>query len=52
MCEKARFRKLGRATSCGSHPGVKHWHDATAANGMSHIAFSEELDGKTVEWME
>ena len=33
-------------------PGVKHWHGATAANGMSHIAISESLDGKTVEWME
>ncbi|PDT44045.1 cupin domain-containing protein [Sinorhizobium fredii] len=33
-------------------PGVKHWHGATATVGMSHIAFSEALDGKTVEWME
>jgi quercetin dioxygenase-like cupin family protein len=33
-------------------PGAKHWHGATATNGMSHIAFSEALDGKTVEWME
>jgi quercetin dioxygenase-like cupin family protein len=31
---------------------VKHWHGATATNGMSHIAFSEALDGKTVTWME
>ena len=30
-------------------PGAKHWHGATATNGMSHIAFSEALDGKTVE---
>lgn len=33
-------------------PGVKHWHGATATNSMSHIAFSESLDGKSVEWME
>jgi quercetin dioxygenase-like cupin family protein len=33
-------------------PGVKHWHGATVTNGMSHIAFSEALDGKTVAWME
>lgn len=33
-------------------PGVKHWHGATPTNGMSHIAFSESLDGKSVEWME
>lgn len=33
-------------------PGVKHWHGASPTNGMSHIAFSESLDGKSVEWME
>jgi quercetin dioxygenase-like cupin family protein len=33
-------------------PGVKHWHGASATVGMSHIAFSEVLDGKTVEWLE
>jgi quercetin dioxygenase-like cupin family protein len=33
-------------------PGVKHWHGASEANGMSHIAFSEALDGKSVQWME
>lgn len=33
-------------------PGVKHWHGATETTGMSHIAISETLDGKSVEWME
>jgi quercetin dioxygenase-like cupin family protein len=33
-------------------PGVKHWHGATTTNGMSHIAVSEALDGKSVAWME
>ena len=33
-------------------PGEKHWHGATAATGMTHIAIQEELDGKVVEWME
>jgi quercetin dioxygenase-like cupin family protein len=33
-------------------PGVKHWHGATATNGMSHIAVSESLGGKSVEWLE
>ncbi|WP_428412616.1 (R)-mandelonitrile lyase [Pararhizobium sp.] len=33
-------------------PGVKHWHGATATTGMSHIAISETLHGKSVEWME
>lgn len=42
------------------HPGdvvwipaeVKHWHGATPTTGMSHIAFSETVDGKSVTWME
>jgi quercetin dioxygenase-like cupin family protein len=33
-------------------PGVKHWHGATATNGMTHIAIQEEVGGKNVEWME
>jgi quercetin dioxygenase-like cupin family protein len=33
-------------------PGEKHWHGATATTAMSHIAISEALDGKTVDWLE
>jgi quercetin dioxygenase-like cupin family protein len=33
-------------------PGVKHWHGATATNGMRHIAIQEQVDGKVVDWME
>src|ERR1700744_1083716 len=33
-------------------PGEKHWHGATAATGMTHIAIQERLDGKVVHWME
>jgi quercetin dioxygenase-like cupin family protein len=33
-------------------PGEKHWHGATAATAMTHIAVAERLDGKTVDWME
>jgi quercetin dioxygenase-like cupin family protein len=33
-------------------PGEKHWHGATPATGMTHIAIQEKLDGKVVEWME
>lgn len=30
----------------------KHWHGASAANGMTHIAIQENLNGKVVDWME
>ena len=33
-------------------PGEKHWHGATAATAMTHIAIQERLDGKTVDWLE
>lgn len=33
-------------------PGVKHWHGAAPAMGMTHVAISERLDGKSVDWME
>jgi 4-carboxymuconolactone decarboxylase len=33
-------------------PGAKHWHGASATSGMAHIAISESLEGKSVDWME
>jgi quercetin dioxygenase-like cupin family protein len=33
-------------------PNEKHWHGATATNGMSHIAIQENLNGKMVDWLE
>jgi quercetin dioxygenase-like cupin family protein len=33
-------------------PGVKHWHGATATTDLTHIAITEALDGKSVDWLE
>jgi 4-carboxymuconolactone decarboxylase len=33
-------------------PGQKHWHGAAPNSSMTHVAITEQLDGKTVEWME
>jgi quercetin dioxygenase-like cupin family protein len=33
-------------------PGEKHWHGATATTAMTGLAIQEQLEGKTVEWME
>ena len=33
-------------------PGQKHWHGAAPNSSMAHIAIVEQLDGKSVEWME
>ena len=33
-------------------PGEKHWHGASPATAMTHIAIQEQLDGKAVDWLE
>jgi 4-carboxymuconolactone decarboxylase len=33
-------------------PGVKHWHGAAPTTAMTHIALTEELDGKNTDWLE
>jgi len=33
-------------------PGEKHWHGASPTTAMTHIAITEALDGKNVDWME
>ncbi|WP_343597551.1 cupin domain-containing protein [Acinetobacter sp.] len=33
-------------------PNHRHWHGASATTAMTHIAITEVLDGKAVEWLE
>jgi quercetin dioxygenase-like cupin family protein len=33
-------------------PDVKHWHGATATNGVGHIAITNMKDGNNVVWLE
>jgi quercetin dioxygenase-like cupin family protein len=33
-------------------PRIKHWHGATTINAMSHIAITNMVNGKNVEWLE
>lgn len=32
--------------------GVKHWHGAAPDSSMTHLAITEQLDGKAVDWLE
>jgi quercetin dioxygenase-like cupin family protein len=32
--------------------GEKHWHGATSATAMTHIAIQEAVNGKNVDWLE
>ncbi len=36
----------------GIPAGQKHWHGAAPAAAMAHIAITESLDGKAVDWLE
>ena len=33
-------------------PGVKHWHGASQTAAMTHLALTEALNGKAVDWLE
>lgn len=33
-------------------PGEKHWHGATPAMALTHVAIHEKLDGNGVDWLE
>jgi quercetin dioxygenase-like cupin family protein len=33
-------------------PNEKHWHGASPATAMSHIAIQESLEGKNGDWLE
>ena len=33
-------------------PNVKHWHGATTTNGMSHVAITNVVEGRNVDWLE
>jgi 4-carboxymuconolactone decarboxylase len=33
-------------------PGVKHWHGAAPGGAMTHLAITEQQDGKAVDWLE
>ena len=52
QCWKNPKREIcaGDVVSCDC--GEKHWHGATATTSMTHVAITESLDGKVVEWLE
>jgi 4-carboxymuconolactone decarboxylase len=33
-------------------PATRHWHGATPTTAMTHVAIAEQLDGKSVNWLE
>jgi len=51
VLSKDRIRFIAPISAL-SPTGEKHWHGAIATTAMTHIAIQEQIDGKTVNWME
>jgi quercetin dioxygenase-like cupin family protein len=50
--EGGRVEEVGPGNVVWFAPGEKHWHGASPATAMSHIAIQEVSGGKTVDWLE
>jgi quercetin dioxygenase-like cupin family protein len=52
QCEGGPIEEIRPGDVVWFPPGEKHWHGATATTAMTHIAITESLDGKNVDWLE
>lgn len=52
QCEGEQIVEIRAGDVIWCPPGHKHWHGATATTAMSHIAVTEWLDGRNVDWLE
>jgi quercetin dioxygenase-like cupin family protein len=52
QCEGGPIEEIRPGDVVWFPPGEKHWHGATATTAMTHIAVTESLNGKNVDWME
>ncbi len=52
QCEGGPIEEIRPGDVIWFPPGEKHWHGATATTAMTHIAITESLNGRNVDWME
>ena len=52
QCENGPIEEVRPGDIVWFPPREKHWHGATATTAMTHIAITESLNGKNVDWME
>ena len=52
QCENGPVEEIRPGDIVWFPPGEKHWHGATTTTAMTHIAVTEWLNGKNVDWME
>ena len=46
------IQRIDRGDVVSIPPGQKHWHGASATAAMTHLAIQEQVDGKSVAWLE
>jgi quercetin dioxygenase-like cupin family protein len=52
QCEGGPIVEINAGDIVSCPANYRHWHGATPATAMTHIAVQEALDGKVVDWME
>jgi mannose-6-phosphate isomerase-like protein (cupin superfamily) len=52
QCEGGPIVEIRAGDVVWCPPGHKHWHGATPATAMTHIAIQEAQDGVAVVWMD
>lgn len=52
QCEGEAIVEIRAGDVVWCPPGHRHWHGASPATAMTHLAIQEALDGKMVDWME
>ncbi len=52
QCEGGPIEEVRPGDVIWFPPGEKHWHGATTTTALTHIAITESLNGKNVDWME
>ena len=52
QCEGGPVEEIRPGDVVWFPPGEKHWHGATTTTAMTHIAITESLNGKNVDWLE
>lgn len=50
--EGGRIEEIHPGDVVSFEPNEKHWHGASPATAMTHIAVQEALDGTVVQWLE
>ncbi|MGF6493561.1 quercetin dioxygenase-like cupin family protein [Luteibacter sp. 621] len=52
QCEGEEIVEINAGDIIVCPPGHKHWHGATPATSLTHIAVQETLNGSAVTWLE